>query len=331
MTVTAPPDSLSDAARRFLQGPKKLLIGGEWRTAVDGRTFESIDPATGEPIAEVAHAGAADVDAAVARGASRVRGRQPLAQAAGCRARAAAERARRSGRGARAGAGGARVARQRQAGHLCARDRHRPHDRPLPLLRRLADQDRGRGDPGGGRRRDAGVHAQGAGRRGRPDHPVELPADDGRLEAGAGARRRLHGRAQAGRADAADGAAARRACARGGLPRRRPERRHRRRRDRRGDRRPSGRGQDLVHRLDGGRSRDRREGGPRVEARDARAGRQVAQHHPPRRQPEGRDRRLVPGHLLQRRPGLQRRARGCSCTRTSSTRSCPRWRSARRR
>ena len=91
-----------------------------------------------------------------------------------------------------------------------------------------------------------------------------------------------------------------------GLPGGRRERRHRRRRDGRGARRPSGRGQDLVHRLDRGRPRDRREGGPRAEARDARAGRQVAEHHPARRQPEGRDRRLVPGHLLQHRPGVQR-------------------------
>ena len=65
MTVTAPPSELSDAARRFLQGPKQLLIGGEWRAAADGRTFESIDPATGEPVAQVAQAGAQDVDAAV--------------------------------------------------------------------------------------------------------------------------------------------------------------------------------------------------------------------------------------------------------------------------
>ena len=71
MTVTTPPDSLCDAARRFLDAPKGLLIGGEWRPAADGRTFETIDPASGEAIVAVAHAGAADVDAAVraARGA----------------------------------------------------------------------------------------------------------------------------------------------------------------------------------------------------------------------------------------------------------------------
>jgi len=51
----------------FLKGgPKKLLIGGKWVDAADGKTFESIDPATGEVLARVAEAGVADVDLAVA-------------------------------------------------------------------------------------------------------------------------------------------------------------------------------------------------------------------------------------------------------------------------
>jgi acyl-CoA reductase-like NAD-dependent aldehyde dehydrogenase len=64
MTVTAPPDALSEPARRFLAGPHELLIGSERVAAADGRTFETIDPATGEAIAEVAQAGAEDVDRA---------------------------------------------------------------------------------------------------------------------------------------------------------------------------------------------------------------------------------------------------------------------------
>ena len=43
----------------------KLLINNEWVDAVDGSTFETINPATGEVIAKVAHAGAKDVDLAV--------------------------------------------------------------------------------------------------------------------------------------------------------------------------------------------------------------------------------------------------------------------------
>src|SRR5687767_6249037 len=65
MSVTAPPDSLSEAARRFLAGPQHLLIGGERVAARDGRTFESVDPSTGDAIAQVAHGGPEDVDAAV--------------------------------------------------------------------------------------------------------------------------------------------------------------------------------------------------------------------------------------------------------------------------
>ena len=49
---------------------------------------------------------------------------------------------------------------------------------------------------------------QGADRRRRADHPLELPADDGGVEAGAGHLRRLHDGAEAGRADAAHGARA---------------------------------------------------------------------------------------------------------------------------
>ncbi len=43
-----------------------MLIGGERAQAADGRTFETIDPATGEPICAVAHGGAEDAARAVA-------------------------------------------------------------------------------------------------------------------------------------------------------------------------------------------------------------------------------------------------------------------------
>ncbi len=57
----------SDAAREFLaRSPHKLLIGGEQVEAADGRTFETIDPATGEPICAIAQASADDVERAVA-------------------------------------------------------------------------------------------------------------------------------------------------------------------------------------------------------------------------------------------------------------------------
>lgn len=46
--------------------PRKLLIGGQWVDALSGKTFPSINPSTGEVIAQVAQAGAEDVDRAVA-------------------------------------------------------------------------------------------------------------------------------------------------------------------------------------------------------------------------------------------------------------------------
>jgi len=51
----------------FLDGrPKKLLIGGEWVEAAAGRTFPSINPSTGQVIAEVAEGGTEEADRAVA-------------------------------------------------------------------------------------------------------------------------------------------------------------------------------------------------------------------------------------------------------------------------
>jgi acyl-CoA reductase-like NAD-dependent aldehyde dehydrogenase len=63
---TATVESLSEAARNFVSAaPQGLLIGDEFAGSAEGRTFETIDPATGETICEVAYAGAEDVDRAV--------------------------------------------------------------------------------------------------------------------------------------------------------------------------------------------------------------------------------------------------------------------------
>ena len=45
--------------------PGKLLIGGQWRDATGGKTFETVNPATAEVLTTAAEASAADVDAAV--------------------------------------------------------------------------------------------------------------------------------------------------------------------------------------------------------------------------------------------------------------------------
>ncbi|HEV2130671.1 MAG TPA: aldehyde dehydrogenase family protein, partial [Longimicrobiaceae bacterium] len=45
--------------------PGKLYINGEWQDAASGRSFETINPTTGEPLTEVAEAGEEDIDRAV--------------------------------------------------------------------------------------------------------------------------------------------------------------------------------------------------------------------------------------------------------------------------
>jgi acyl-CoA reductase-like NAD-dependent aldehyde dehydrogenase len=77
-------DALSDPARAFVSsGPKRLLIGGELVEAADGRTFETIDPSTGEVICEVAYAGPEDVDRAVKAAAAAFEGKWSQMPAAG--------------------------------------------------------------------------------------------------------------------------------------------------------------------------------------------------------------------------------------------------------
>ena len=53
---------------QFLNRPRGLVIGGVERPAASGRFFEVTNPATGQPLATVAEAGAPDIDAAVAAG-----------------------------------------------------------------------------------------------------------------------------------------------------------------------------------------------------------------------------------------------------------------------
>ena len=43
----------------------RLMINNEWVNASDGGTFDTLNPATGEVVAKVAHATAKDVDSAV--------------------------------------------------------------------------------------------------------------------------------------------------------------------------------------------------------------------------------------------------------------------------
>lgn len=60
------PDALGADARAFIAGPHRLLIGEERLEAADGRTFATLDPASGRAIADVALGGPEDVARAVA-------------------------------------------------------------------------------------------------------------------------------------------------------------------------------------------------------------------------------------------------------------------------
>ena len=146
-----------------------------------------------------------------------------------------------------------------------------------------------------------------AGRRLRPDHPVELPAADAGVEDRAGAGGGQHRRAEAGRVHAADRARLRRDLRRGRAAARRRQHRHRRRRDRRGAGRARRRRQDRLHRLDRGRPRDppgdRRHGQEAV----ARARRQVAVRRLRGRRSRQRGRGRRRRDLVQPGPGVLRR------------------------
>ena len=58
---------MTGAAHPFLDGkPKRMLIGGQWVDALSGKTFDSVNPSTGQVIAQLAEGGAEDIDRAVA-------------------------------------------------------------------------------------------------------------------------------------------------------------------------------------------------------------------------------------------------------------------------
>ena len=168
-----------------------------------GAYAPTINPATEEPLAEIAQAGADDVARAVAA----ARAAQPAWAALP---------------GLERGKYVFRIARliQERARELAiveTLDGGKPikesRDVDIPLAAAHFFYYAGWADklayalPGGG--------AVVAAWRRRPGHPVELPAADGGLEAGAGAGDRQHRGAQARRHDAADGVAARRDLPRG--------------------------------------------------------------------------------------------------------------------
>jgi phenylacetaldehyde dehydrogenase len=63
----APIEPKTEGAKRFLaQSRRRMLIADEWVDAASGRTFDTVNPATGVVLAQVAAGDATDVDRAVA-------------------------------------------------------------------------------------------------------------------------------------------------------------------------------------------------------------------------------------------------------------------------
>ena len=319
--------SLRHRRRRSSYRPAVAVATNEFGLFINGETVE------GSSVPRPDRAGlgrGARHGAARGRGGDRPRGRgrprrarRRLGQDARERAVAAPARARRRRQGEPERALRARGAQRRQ-GDLLDQGGALRRGRELPLLRLRDRLDRRPLEPD--RRLAPLLHVEGAGRRRGPDRPLELPAADDDVEARAGARGRLCGRAQARSADAGDRAQARRARGRGRLSRWRDQHRHRRRADdRRLSRQASGRRQDRVHRLDEDGRRDHAALLGADQAADAGAGRQEPQPRLRRRRPRLRDPERGLVDLLLGRPELRgalpRPRRAARSTTTSSRRS----------
>ena len=290
MTVT-----LDKNVEDFLASPRKLFIDGQWTDAASGKTFETPNPATGETLARGRRGRRRGHQP---RGPGRAQGlrRRPVDQDDAVRARTHHLEDRRPDRRAPRRAG-------RSSSRSTTANRSRSPAPPTCRCRRTCSATWPAGPPRSKATRSVSsvpympganfhcLHAARAGRRRRADHPVELPAADGRVEARARARHRLHRRAQAGRADAAHRAAAGRDHRRGRPARRSGQHRYRLRRHRW---RSAGRAprcrQGRLHRLHRGRQADRagRHGQPEEGLAGTR--RQEPQHRLRRCRPEPRSR-----------------------------------------
>ena len=177
---------------------KRLFIGGKWLDATDGRTFDVVDPATGKTLCAVADAspddGRAALDAAVAA--------QPDFAAMAPRDRADIltrafellhERIDDLALLMTLEMGKPLAEARGEIAYAAEFFRHFA-ERGRPDRRRLSDGARRRGALPGGPSTRRPVSA---------DHAVELPDGDGHPQAGAGHRRRMHQRDQAGPPDPA--------------------------------------------------------------------------------------------------------------------------------
>ena len=181
--AVAVPEQQADS---FVHSQHKLLIDGEWVEPASGETFETLNPATEETLAEVAYGQAEDIDRAV-RAA-----RKAFDDGLRWRRMNASDRGRmiwKISELIEENADELAMLETLDNGKPFAIARAadvRARRRPVPLHGGLADEDRRHHRPDLRAARAGRVprlHAARAGRRGRSDHPVELPAADGGVEA----------------------------------------------------------------------------------------------------------------------------------------------------
>ncbi|NOZ42576.1 MAG: aldehyde dehydrogenase family protein [Alphaproteobacteria bacterium] len=65
MATTGYPGNLNAKTREFISSPRKILLNGHWVDAASGKTFDTLDPATGKVIISVAEGDREDIDRAV--------------------------------------------------------------------------------------------------------------------------------------------------------------------------------------------------------------------------------------------------------------------------
>ena len=277
----------------------QLLIDGQWCDAASARTLPVLNPATGQEIGRVAHAGIADLDRALAaaqRGFELWRDTPALERSAVMRRAAALMRERAADIGAlMTQEQGKPLAEVEGRSHDVGRDHRMVRRRRPPRLRpRGAVAFAGRAADG----------AEEPGRAGGGLHAVELPDQPGGAQAVGGAGHRLlddrqGARGNPGLAGGADPGLRR--CRRAG------------RRGRPGVRQPGrdlglpdpapGDPQDHLHRLHAGGQAAGRAGRHAHEARHHGTGR-------PRAGDRGRGREHRPGHQVRRRRQVPQRRAG---------------------
>ena len=301
-----------------------ILVGGSWAQAASGETMEVLNPATEEVLAVVPRCGAEDVDAAVEAARSALP--EWLDSTPGERSEMLLGLARVLEENADelAGIESANVGKPL----AYAKDELSimvDHMRFFAGAARVLE-----GKSTG--EYSARLHVDdpaGAARGRRRDRALELPADDGGLEAGAGARGRERPGAEAVGADPAV-AASLRGAGRGRAAAGRAERRHgRRRAGRRADRDASRRSARVAHRRRRDGEDDRTHGSGHAQARPSRArregaGRRVRRRRSGRGRRGDQDRRVLElGAGLHR--GVARASPGRGSTRRCSRSSCRRW------